>query len=80
MAGLVTNDSPAPILSITFGDEARNRRAAIKMSQNGIYPNFINYPGCPPGGHFRMTLSSAHSSEEVEALAACLTSLADELT
>jgi 7-keto-8-aminopelargonate synthetase-like enzyme len=78
-AGLKTNDSPAPILSITFGDDARNGRAAATLAKKGIYPNFINYPGCPPGGHFRMTLSSAHSTEEVEGLVACLVGLADEL-
>ena len=60
--------SPAPIFSVTYGDEARNRRLGGILEREGIFPTFINYPGCPPGGHFRFTLSSAHSDDEVERL------------
>lgn len=61
-------DSPAPIFSVTYRDEARNRRLGAILKGHGIYPTFINYPGCPPGGHFRFTLSSAHTDEEIDLL------------
>ncbi len=66
--GFPTSASEAPILSITHGDAKRNRRLRTRLLKAGIYPPFINYPGCPPGGHFRFTFSSAHTDEEVERL------------
>jgi 8-amino-7-oxononanoate synthase len=72
--GLPAGTSPAPILSVTHGDEARNARLASILLQAEIYPTFINYPGCPPGGHFRFTFSSAHTDEEVERLVHCIAS------
>jgi 8-amino-7-oxononanoate synthase len=58
----------SPICSVTFFDEARNRILFQLLLENGIYPSFINYPGCPPGGHFRFTLSGAHTEEQLNAL------------
>lgn len=61
-------DSASPILSITLGDKDRNKKLGEHLRDWGIFPSFIDYPGSPPGGHFRFTLSSAHSSMDVEAL------------
>ena len=58
----------SPILSVTFFDEARNHTLRQHLIANGIYPSFINYPGCPPGGHFRFTLSGAHTEDQLHAL------------
>lgn len=58
----------SPICSVTFFDAARNRVLSQHLLANGIYPSFINYPGCPPGGHFRFTLSGAHTEEQLHAL------------
>ena len=66
--GLPSCPSPVPILSVTHRNDAKNRRLRSLLLQNGIYPPFINYPGCPPGGHFRFTLSGLHTGEEVERL------------
>jgi 7-keto-8-aminopelargonate synthetase-like enzyme len=60
--------SPAPILSITHHDAGRNLRLRSLLLERGIYPPFIHYPGSPPGGHFRFTVSSAHAEEEVDLL------------
>ena len=65
-------DSPAPIFSITRRDEARNRHLGEVLERHGIYPTFINYPGSPPGGHFRFALSSAHSEADIERLVGAL--------
>ena len=66
--GLPSCPSPVPILSVTHRNEARNQHLRALLLQNGIYPPFINYPGCPPGGHFRFTLSSLHTDEDVDRL------------
>ena len=60
--------SPAPILSITHHDVEKNARLRSLLLDRGIYPPFIHYPGSPPGGHFRFTISSAHAEEDVERL------------
>ena len=66
--GFPAVDSPAPIVSVTHGDVRRNRRLRTILLKAGIYPSFINYPGCPPGGHFRFAFSSVHTEAEVDAL------------
>src|SRR5208282_4874369 len=50
--GLEAPATPAPIFSITYGAEAPNLRLRALLLEAGIYPSLINYPGCPPGGHF----------------------------
>ena len=60
--------APAPILSVTHGASAPNQRLGRILREAGIYPSYINYPGCPPGGHFRFTFSSAHTDADVERL------------
>jgi 7-keto-8-aminopelargonate synthetase-like enzyme len=57
--------SPAPILSVTHRDADKNLRLRTLLVERGIYPTFSNYPGSPPGGHFRFALSSAHTEEEI---------------
>ena len=66
--GFVVNTSPAPIVSFSLHDEAKNSKLRERLLAAGIYPPFINYPGSPPGGHFRFTFSGAHGEEEIEAL------------
>jgi 8-amino-7-oxononanoate synthase len=60
--------SSAPIISITFYDEEKNNRLFRILIENGIYPPFINYPGAPPGGHFRFALSSNHTPSDIDLL------------
>jgi glycine C-acetyltransferase/8-amino-7-oxononanoate synthase len=66
--GFAISEGVAPILSITYGDEAKNRALANHLRARGLYPSFIHYPGGPPGGHFRFTLSSAHTDAQLEHL------------
>ena len=70
--GLDVPASPSAILSVTLGDAVRNGALGDALRAAGIYPPFINYPGCPPGGHFRFTFASAHTDGEVEALLAVI--------
>jgi 8-amino-7-oxononanoate synthase len=60
--------SPSPVLSVTHGDTGKNLRLRSLLLERGIYPTFTNYPGSPPGGHFRFALSSAHTEEEIDLL------------
>ena len=60
--------SPSPIMSITFYDEDKNKRLYDLFIRNGIYPPFINYPGAPPGGHFRFIITSITTQEQVNLL------------
>jgi 7-keto-8-aminopelargonate synthetase-like enzyme len=60
--------SPAPILSITHHDAGKNLRLRSLLLERGMYPPFTHYPGSPPGGHFRFTISSAHAEEDVNLL------------
>lgn len=67
--GFVTCSSPAPIISITHRDTARNERLRLILLERGLYlPLIRDYPGSPPGGHFRLTLSSVHTDQEVARL------------
>jgi len=70
--GFAVSEGCAPICSVTFLDAAKNRVLYDQLLSYGIYPSFINYPGCPPGGHFRFTLSSAHMDFQIDALLQCL--------
>jgi 7-keto-8-aminopelargonate synthetase-like enzyme len=67
--GFVTGSSPAPIISITHRDTARNERLRLILLEHGLYmPLIRDYPGSPPGGHFRLTLSSVHTDQDVTCL------------
>jgi 8-amino-7-oxononanoate synthase len=67
--GFVTGSSPAPIISITHRETARNERLRLILLEHGLYlPLIRDYPGSPPGGHFRLTLSSVHTDQDVERL------------
>jgi len=60
--------SPSPVLSVTHRDTGKNLRLRSLLLEREIYPTFTNYPGSPPGGHFRFALSSAHTEEEIDLL------------
>ena len=67
--GFATGSSPAPIISISHRDTARNERMRSILLEHGLYlPLVRDYPGSPPGGHFRLTLSSVHTDQDVERL------------
>jgi 7-keto-8-aminopelargonate synthetase-like enzyme len=77
--GFRTSPGPAPICSTTFLDAEKNRHLGDALREARIYPVFINYPGAPPGGHYRFTVSSAHSEEQIARLIAVVTDCAARL-
>jgi 7-keto-8-aminopelargonate synthetase-like enzyme len=67
--GFVTGSSPAPIISLTHRDTGKNERLRLILLERGLYvPLIQGYPGSPPGGHLRLTLSSVHTDRDVERL------------
>jgi 7-keto-8-aminopelargonate synthetase-like enzyme len=66
--GFSMPETPAPIFSITHRDAEKNGRLSRLLIDNGIYPPFINYPGAPPGGHFRFILTSSTTEDQEESL------------
>ena len=57
------------------GSAEWSERSRGRFTEVGIYPSFIRYPGGPSGGHFRFTLSSSHSDEELDKLESAFQSL-----
>ena len=66
--GFRVPSSPAPILSITHHNVSKNLRLRSLLFERGIYPTFSQYPGSPPGGHFRFAVSSVHTDADVDLL------------
>ena len=66
--GFRAAEGASPICSLTFQDPARNKMLYHRLLANGVYPSFINYPGCPCGGHFCFTLSGLHTEEQLHRL------------
>jgi 8-amino-7-oxononanoate synthase len=66
--GFSMPETCAPIFSITCNDVEKNERLKTRCLENGIYPPFINYPGSPPGGHFRFILTSSTTKDQEDLL------------
>ena len=60
--------TPTPIFSITHRDVDKNKKLKRLLLENKIYPPFINYPGSPPGGHFRFIITSSTPDEQIDLL------------
>lgn len=63
----------SPILSFAPEDQATRDALHSSLLAHGIEPTFIEYPGCPPGGHFRLTLHSRLSQGDSERLLQAIT-------
>jgi len=66
--GFSMPETPAPIFSITHNDIDKNQRLSGLLMDSGIYPPFVNYPGAPPGGHFRFILTSSTTEDQEDLL------------
>ena len=60
--------TPVPIFSITHQESNKNTKLKRLLLKNKIYPPFINYPGSPPGGHFRFIITSSTTDEQIDLL------------
>jgi 8-amino-7-oxononanoate synthase len=67
---------PTPIVPVVLGDEADALAAAARLLDRGLLVPAIRPPTVPPGtSRLRVALSSAHTDEQIDALAAALADL-----
>jgi 8-amino-7-oxononanoate synthase len=62
-------DSPTPIQPILIGDAGEAMRISAELEARGIFISAIRPPTVPAGSsRLRVTLSAAHSEEQVDRL------------
>ena len=67
---------PAPIVPVVLGSEERAVAASAALLERGLWVPAIRPPTVPPGtSRLRVTLSAAHTDEQVDRLVAALASL-----
>ena len=72
-AGLVPGPAPGPILPVVLGSETRALGASAALAARGFFVPAIRPPTVPAGtSRLRVTLSSAHTPEDVADLAEAL--------
>jgi 7-keto-8-aminopelargonate synthetase-like enzyme len=73
---LVAPGGPAPIVPVVLGSEERTIEASEWLLARGLFVPAIRPPSVPPGScRLRVTLSAAHTNEEVSKLLAALDAL-----
>ena len=69
-------DHPSPIVPIVLGDEQRSLDAAADLLERGLWVPAIRPPTVAPGSsRLRITLSAAHTDDDVDRLVAGLDAL-----
>ena len=63
---------PCPVIGFTCDDEARSRLEQA-MSRSGIAMPFIRYPDGPQEGYYRITVTAAHTDDDMDRLLRCMT-------
>jgi len=75
--GLVTEDAPAPIISLFPTNKKEVDQVSRQLLRAGIYPPFVRYPGGPANGYFRFVISSEHNRRQLDSLIATLIMILD---
>jgi 8-amino-7-oxononanoate synthase len=76
-SGVDTQPSTTHIVPIAIGDNARTMAVCERLLERGFYAQGIRYPSVPEGtARLRVTVMSAHTEEDIAALA---DAIADEL-
>ncbi|MFB6262421.1 MAG: aminotransferase class I/II-fold pyridoxal phosphate-dependent enzyme [Bradymonadaceae bacterium] len=71
-------DLTSPIVPVVLGDEERALRASERLLEEGIHATAIRPPTVPEGtSRIRVTLSAAHTEDDIDHLAQCLESLVE---
>jgi len=75
--GLVLMPSETPIQPLVLGDESAAIKAAERLREQGFFVPAIRPPTVPEGtARLRITLSAAHSQEDISALVQALAKVA----
>lgn len=68
-AGVKSGNEGSPVCTFVLpGGASRMQRVHEIMLKAGVYAPLIEYPGGPADQYFRLTVTAAHSSEEIAAL------------
>jgi 7-keto-8-aminopelargonate synthetase-like enzyme len=67
-AGFAINDGPGPIIPFIPTNAREAARLEKKLSEAGIHPPLIHYPGGPAGGYFRFVICSEHTAGQIDGL------------
>ena len=71
-AGFPVPENAAPMFGLTPSDPSVARRWRRAWLRRGVFPSLIQYPGGPPGGYFRLAISSEHTENDLASLTAAL--------
>jgi 7-keto-8-aminopelargonate synthetase-like enzyme len=63
---------PGPVVSYAPAHPSDARRLRRRLLAASVFPSHIRYPGGPEGGYFRFAISSAHTADQLDRLAAAL--------
>ncbi|MCE7974194.1 MAG: pyridoxal phosphate-dependent aminotransferase family protein [Leptolyngbya sp. PLA1] len=66
--GIATHEEPIPIFTFTFETHQRMEEVHRRLLAEGLYAPYIEYPGGPTPRFFRVTVTAAHTREEIERL------------
>lgn len=81
LLGLPLMDSPTAIQPLLVGDSGRALAMSQRLRERGIWVTAIRPPTVPEGGaRLRITLTAAHSPQQVEQLLAALAHIQQEFT
>ena len=72
-AGFAFEAEPFPVFALVTEPTGRGAAIEAALAEAGIRVPFLDYPGGPPGGCLRATVSAAHTAEDVERFLAALT-------
>lgn len=70
--GVPLPDASGPIIPLPECTAAQAKALHRALLAAEIYPSFIQYPGGPANGYFRFVISSAHTRQQLDSLAAVL--------
>lgn len=70
--GLSVCPDPTPIITFTLGTREDMERARATLESAGFRVPLIDYPGGPAPVYFRLMVSSEHTPEQIDSLAAAL--------
>ena len=80
-AGLAPAGHPSPIVPVVLGSEERALAASAALLERGLWVPAIRPPTVPVGtSRLRVTLSAAHSDDDVERLIEALVELGAQST
>ena len=71
-----SREEPSPIVAVVTGSEASAIRASTELLQRGLYVPAVRPPTVPPrSSRLRLSLSAAHSEDDVNRLTAAMAEL-----